>query len=140
MYVCMFVCMYLCMSGCIRRRLQISTRFLRRVVGGHHTVVIGLMATPGGTWGRLGGRFWGCGITQSTQRSGDIDKVHKNKVVGHYQFKKKNDVCFDVRGCVSQNGSKASPGWFCGKQSEPLRVLAFLGRASPSSPSSNLYL
>ena len=105
----MYVCMYLCVSGCIRRRLQISTRFLRRVVEGHQAVVIGLVATPGGTRGRLGGRFWGCGITQSTPRSGDIDKVHKNKVVGHYQFKKKNDVCFDVRGCVIEIWKRSFP-------------------------------
>ena len=64
---------------------------------------------PGGYPGAARGRFWGCGITQSTPRSRDIDKVHKNKVVGHYQFKKKNDVCFDVRGCVIEIWKRSFP-------------------------------
>ena len=46
---------------------------------------------------------------QITPRSGDIDKVHKSKVVGHYQFKKKNYVCFDVRGCVIKIWKRSFP-------------------------------
>ena len=81
--------------------MQVSIKFLYRAVGACWTVVIGPLAIAGGTWGRLRGRFWGCCITQSAPRSGDIEKVHNNKVVGHYGFKKKNDVCFHIRGCAS---------------------------------------